>query len=69
MSIVFILVIKKVKDHRWDNEMGLSQTLKMCQMKGGLIYDVPKIGVKCLIPLTKVNIHNFDYEHNILHYF
>ena len=67
MSIVFILVMKKVRDHRWDNEMGLSQTLKMCQMKGGLIYDVPEIGVKCLISLTKVNIYNFDYEHNILH--
>ena len=39
----------------------------MCQMRGGLIKNVPKIGAKCLIPLTKVNIINFGYDHIILH--
>ena len=35
------------------------------------ILNVPKIYVKCFIPLTKVNIHtcNDDYDHNILHQF
>ena len=57
----------KMGGHRWNIEEGLSQTLKKCQMRGGLISNVPKIRVKCFIPLIKVNIHNFHYDHNILH--
>ena len=38
-------------------------------MRGGLIYNDPKIRVQCFIPLTKVNILNFDYDHNILREF
>ena len=33
------------------------------------VLNVPKIYVKCFIPLTKVNILNDDYDHNILHQF
>ena len=52
--------------HLGNFEDGLSQTLKMCKMRGGLIYNVPKIRVKCFISLTKVYV-NFD--HDILHKF
>ena len=38
-------------------------------MRGGLIRKVPKIRVQCFIPLTKLNILNFDYDHNILREF
>ena len=38
---------------------GLSQTLKMCQRRGGLVWNA----------WTKVNIINFYYDHNILHQF
>ena len=55
--------------HRWNIEEVLSQTLKMCQMTGGLIKNVPKIRIKCFIPITKVEILNCDYDHNILHEF
>ena len=61
MGIVFILVRKNV---------GVTvEILKMCQMKGSLIQNVPKIRVNCFIPLFKVNIINFDYDHNIIHLF
>ena len=53
----------------WKIEEGLSQTLNMCEMRGGLIFNVPKIRVKCFIPFTKDIIINFDYDHNILHEF
>ena len=38
-------------------------------MRGDLIYNIPKIIVKCFIPLTKVNMINYDYDYNILHQF
>ena len=60
---------KIIGGQRWNIEEGLSQTLKMCQMRGGLICNVPKIREQCFIPLTKVNILNFDYDHNILREF
>ena len=67
MGIVFILVRKK-----WGVPVEiLKQTMKMCQMRGGLI------DLKCsenknkmhFIPLIKVNNINFDYDHNILQQF
>ena len=60
-------ILEKKRNHRWNIEEWLSQTLKMCQMRGGLIYNVPKIKVKCFIPFTQVNILKFNYDHNILH--
>ena len=53
--------------HRLNIKEGLSQTLKLCQMRGGLTKNVSKIRVKCFIPLTKINIINFNYDLNILH--
>ena len=38
-------------------------------MRGGLDLNVPKIRVKCFIPLNKLNIINVDHDHNILHQF
>ena len=65
MGIVFIVVRKKMGSHCWNIEKGL----KMLQMRGGLIWNNPKMRVKWFICLTKVNIINFDYDHNILHEF
>ena len=61
MGIVF-----NMGGHRWNIEEGLSQTLKMCQMRGGLIQNAPKIRVKCFIPFTKVNIIKSNYDHDVL---
>ena len=39
-------------------------------MRGGMIYNVPKIRViQCFIPLSKVNMLNYDYDHYILREF
>ena len=46
---------------------GYSKTLKLCQMRGGLTKNVSKIRVQWFIPLTKINIINFNYDLNILH--
>ena len=66
-GIVFISVWKKWGGgcHHWNIEKGLSQTLKM-EVWSKMFR---KIRVKCFIPLTKVNIPNFDYDHNIVHEF
>ena len=48
--------------HRWNIKEGLSQTLKMCLIRRGLIWNVPK-RIKSLIFLTKVNnINNLNHK-------
>ena len=69
MIFVWVLSLSKQEKnggHRWTIEEGLFQTLKMCHVRRGLIKNVPKRRVKCFIPLTKVKIIYFDYDHNIL---
>ena len=58
----FEKLINYMGGHRWNIEKGLSQTLKICQMRRDLIYNVPKIRIKFLIPFSKVNIINFNYD-------
>ena len=59
MGIVLNLVKKNVgRRRRWNIEEGLFLILKMCQMcqmKGGLIWNVPKFRLNCFISLIKVN--------------
>ena len=56
MGIASILVRIKIGVTVEILKRGLSQTLKMCQIRGGLVWN----------PWTKVNIINFYYNHNIL---
>ena len=68
MGIVFILVEKNGRSPLKYSRGFISKFENMSN-EWRFDLNVPKIRVKCFIPLTKVNIINFDFDQNILHQF